>query len=265
MVNLHSQPQWKREETNDNIPLMLFHSTHVINMPTTETLQKGDLEFEVSHRFVPTIQNGIKNMFGFDGPANIKLGLSYGITDNLLLGLNRTNVNDNYELFIKHRFIEVEDSDLPFVIGVKTSVALNSEVLGKKTFASENFQYYLTIIFNTMYEKKIALGFVPSLLINSYLPGINKNYSIIFGTYLQYYLSPSFSLATEWSPTFYGIRNKYNSLSFGFELETGGHFFKIILTNNQNLNLSQFLGGADIPSTFDNWRIGFNITRLLKL
>jgi hypothetical protein len=67
----------------------------------------------------------------------------------------------------------------------------------------------------------------------------------------------------EWNPTVYGWRDSYNSLAFGIELETGGHFFKLFVTNNVNINTAQYLAGADKKFGKESIRLGFLITRLL--
>ncbi len=126
-VHLLGQISWERSEESSSLPLQLFHSTHSIILPTTETLQSGDLEFEVSHRFLPTISDGSKELYGFDGPANIKLGLSYGIADDLLAGISRSNVNDNLELIIKYRVFGYDNEVLPFVIGVRGAAVWNTD------------------------------------------------------------------------------------------------------------------------------------------
>ncbi len=262
--HLLGQISWERSGESSILPLQLFHSTHSIILPTTETLQKGDLEFEVSHRFLPTISDGSKELYGFDGPANIKLGLSYGITDDLLAGITRSNVNDNLELIIKYRLFGYENEAFPFVIGVRGAAVWNTDPVGRKADDNRNFQYYGQLVINTMIDKKLGIGFVPSYLYNSNIYCACKKTSFTFGTNIQYYISPSFSLLGEWNPTGSGFRNRYDSISFGFELETGGHFFKIIVTNNSNLNTSQYLGGSDLDIASKNLRLGFNITRLLK-
>ena len=53
--------------------------------------------------------------------------------------------------------------------------------------------------------------------------------------------------------------------ALGIELETGGHFFKIVVTNSIRLNQAQYLAGAFSPFEPGEWRLGFNITRLLTL
>lgn len=265
-INIFSQISWERSEETSILPLQLFHSTHSIILPTTETLQKGDLEFEVSHRFIPTISDGSKELFGFDGPANIKLGLSYGITDDLICGISRSNVNDNLEFICKYRVFGIRNEIVPVVLAVRGAAVWNTDPIGagRKASDNSNFQYYGQLILNAMFDNKLGIGIVPSVLYNSDIYNPTKKSSFTFGTNIQYYLATWFSLLAEWNPTVSGYRNLYDSFSFGFELETGGHFFKIIAANNSNLNTSQFLGGSDLDITAKNLRIGFNITRLLK-
>jgi hypothetical protein len=58
---------------------------------------------------------------------------------------------------------------------------------------------------------------------------------------------------------------EHDSGTFGIELETGGHFFKVLLTNQARMNPTQFLGGTPFNFEADQWRVAFNITRLLTL
>jgi hypothetical protein len=56
-----------------------------------------------------------------------------------------------------------------------------------------------------------------------------------------------------------------NSLSMGFDIETGGHVFQLVFTNSQGMTESQF-----IPRTTGSWGkgdiyFGFNISRNFSL
>ena len=263
-LEVTAQISWERSGETSNLPLQLFHSTHSIILPTTETLQKGDLEFEVLHRFIPTINDGSKELFGFDGPANIKLGLSYGVTNDLVAAVSRSNVNDNLEFIVKYRVFGYDNDLLPFVIGVRGAAVWNTDPRIGRVGDNRNFQYYTELILNTLINKKLGIGIVPAFLYNSDIYSKDRETSFTLGSIIQYYFSSSFSVLAEWNPTISGYRNLYDSFSFGFELEIGGHFFKIIATNNSALNTSQYLGGSDLAIQGKNLRIGFNITRLLK-
>jgi hypothetical protein len=264
---------WKRtDETNQPEELHLFKSTQSFNLPTAETLQKGDFEFEISHRFIPSINTGIRRLYGIDGPVNMRLALGYALTDRLVVTLGRSNVNDNVDLWAKYKVLQFPNDVIPIVAALRAGVAWNTLVFEQSNGSersssdSRNFQYYGQLIVNGMIEKKLGIGIVPSYLYNSYIYTDEKKYSFTLGTNIEYYVSKLLGVIFEWNPTITGFRTAYNPVAFGIELNTGGHFFKILLTNSAQLNPSQFLAGEGDYS-FNNsrdWRIGFNITRLLK-
>lgn len=256
--------QWQRSAPAERA-LELFHAQHVSMLPTAETLQKGDLEFEVSHRFIPTIDSGYDAFYGFDGPANIRLALGYAVTDRLLTTIGRTNVNDNLELQVKYKALEFPNDTAPVLIGVRGGAAYNGEIFDPVKNASRRYQFYGQLIVNTLIHEKLGIGLAPSYLYNANIFCCDPQYSLTFGSYVQYYVSPHWSLFAEWNPTVSGWRKSYDSFTLGFELETGGHFFKIILSNNDKLNSSQFLAGADRDFWDGGMRFGFVIIRLIKL
>lgn len=266
-LNIYSQEiKWKRteEDTTNMEELHLLHSTQGIDLPTAETLQKGNFEFEISHRFVPNTSTGSKYLWGLDGPVNMRLALGYGITDRLYLTLGRSNVNGNVDLWLKYNAIQIPNDILPIVAALRGGLAWNSNAPNRPQGDSKNFQYYGQLIINTLIEKKIGIGIVPSYLYNSYIFSADRQYSFTMGTDVVYYWTRLFHLIAEWNPTITGFRLASNPIAFGIELQTGGHFFKIILTNSTELNPSQFLAGTLQSASGGNWHIGFNITRLLE-
>lgn len=265
IITINAQVSWQREETGTEQPVELFHSTHAVNLPTAETIGKNELETEISHRFIPTIKSGSKDFWGFDGPVTNRLAISYGITNKTQITLGRSNFDDNYELWLKQKLLEHNNTSFPFVISVLGGAAWNTDNLARESSDSRSFQFFGQAIFNTMFYKKLGLGVVPSYLYNAHLECEEVEYSFTTGVYIQYYLSDMFSLVAEYNPTITGWRQYHNPLGFGLEIETGGHFFKIFLTNSTDLNMSQFLAGADKSFNDGDLRFGFMITRLLFL
>ncbi|MCK5653208.1 MAG: hypothetical protein KAJ42_17605, partial [Gemmatimonadetes bacterium] len=99
---------------------------------------------------------------------------------------------------------------------------------------------------------------------NSVIDSEEVENSFSVGLYGQLYLTNVLSLAGEWNVSDPIAEFDYDAAAFGIELETGGHFFKILLTNSVFLNPSQYLVGAESPFEADEWRLGFNITRVLR-
>lgn len=255
--------EWKRTPVTEVPDLHLFRSTQSLSLPTAEMLQKGDVQFEISHRFYPTVKTGIKNFFGLDGPVSMRIALGYALTNNLSLTLGRSNILGNVDLRAKYKFLQIPNNLMPVVAALRLGGAWNTET-GRSSTDSRNYQYYGQLIINTLYSDALGIGIVPSYLYNSsiFTPDVEKTFAL--GTYIEGYLSHRFGLIFEWSPVISGYRRNANPMAFAIEINTGGHFFKIMLTNSTYLNPSQYLAGADDPAKGNSWRLGFNITRLFK-
>lgn len=271
---LAAQPKWKKTEPNKKIDLELFHATQTANFPTTESLQKRNLMYEISHRFLPSIKDGYDELYGLDGPTRIRFALGYGITDHLMVTLGRSNNTDNLDLQLKQKVFQFYNKDFPFVISIVGGISWNTEVppgINRSRGDGDNFQYYGQLIFNTMlFDKKLGIGLVPSYLQNSFIYAIEKQHTFTLGTYVQYYFNRMWSLWVEYNPVITGYRGRirldetgtsHNSLAIGVDIETGGHIFHLMVTNNARLNPSQYLVGADRSVSDDMWRLGFGILR----
>jgi hypothetical protein len=264
---------WSRQTGPATHDLQLFHSTNALSLPTAETHQKGDFEFEISHRFIPPISEGYENLYGFDGPVNMRIALGYAVTNRIVLALARSNNDDNIDLWAKYRFWQFRNELLPTVIAVRAGMAWNPMRISRideegnlrirHRDHKRNFQYYGQVIINAMPHKKIGIGVVPSFLINRDIRLPDQKQSFVLGLNAQLYLIRHWSLLGEWAVTPTEKYDRHNPGAIGIELETGGHFFKVMVTNQALLNPSQYLAGADTPFGFETLRFGFLITRLL--
>ena len=195
-----AQPKWKVSEKS-LVKLELFHSTQTANFQTTESLKKNNWMYEISHRFIPSVNDGIDALYGFDGPARIRFALGYGITDDLMATFGRSNSTDNYELQFKQKVFQIDNEYLPSVFSVVGGIAINTEVpssIDRSPGDSDNIQYYAQLIYNAMLlDKKLGIGIVPSYLYNSFIYAVDKQYSFTIGTYIQYYFNRIWSLWIE--------------------------------------------------------------------
>ena len=244
-------------------PLTIFHATQAINLPTTETLSRGEWQFEIAHRFFPPVSDGQEGFWGLDGPAFMRLGLGYAFSDRGMLTLARSNFLDNWDLQAKLSVFEHEEGPFPFKAAVQGGAAWSTEVGDRNASDAGNFQYYGQMVLNTRVGDRLALGFVPSYLYNVLLDDQDPVQDLYWGFYGQLYLTDVLSVMGEWNLGENRAELENDTGSFGVELERGGHFFKVFLTNSIRLNPSQFLVGSSYPFEPDEWRLGFSITRLL--
>lgn len=243
----------------------VFHSVHVANLPTAETLPAGSWLFEISHRFGTPVSRGGDALWGLDGPAFIRLGLTYSATDRLAFGVQRTNFRDNLEVNSTANLFEGNVGVVPVEVAVKGGAAWNMEVFEVPAHGGEDneFQWYGQLILNAMLGGRLAVGVVPTYIRNPHILDFETEDGFALGLAGQLYLNNTISVLGEWTISEEGPDQEFDAGTVGVELETRGHFFKIVLTNQTQINPTQFLGGAPVDFEPDEWRLGFNITRLL--
>jgi len=257
---------WTRSTPTATPELKLFHSTQVISLPTAEVLNSGEFQFEISHRFIPAFSDGYDALYGLDGPVNMRLGLGFAPYDRLFIVLARSNLGDNIDLQAKYQLLRHRSETMPVLVAIMGGGAWNSAKRADRDRGdARNFQGYAQLIINTMIKKRLALGVVPSVVRNSDVTSEDTENLLALGLYGQLYVNRLLSLMLEWTPDLSGYAAPDQPVAFGFELETGGHFFKIFATNSVAINPSQYLYGTTDNFDPDNWRFGFLITRLLIL
>ena len=250
---------------------IIFHAPQSANLPTAETLQKGQWLFEISHRFSPPVAEGADALWGFDGPVINRLGLAYAASDRVMLGVLRSNLSDNVELNAKARVFEGGSDVVPVMIGLMGGIAWNTQAPTGAGADDNESQQYAQLMFNTLLGERLAVGVVPTVLRNPTIEDADSETVFVLGLHGQLYLSDRVSLLGEWiiSEDRSGPQHPdpnaqaHDSGSFGIEIETRGHFFKVVLSNQQRLNPTQVLGGTAYEFTPGEWRVGFNIQRKL--
>lgn len=254
------------DEAETTLDLMLFHSTGAISLPTAETIQQGDFLYGISHRFNVPVSSGTKDLWGLDGGVTMRMELGYAFTDKLLATLGRSNRAGQWDFNVKYKALQFESETLPVLV----SFAAGASYMGKPAPPvpdSRNAQFYVQGIVNTLIDKKLGIGIVPSYLHNAHpWCECETMYSFTMGAYAQYYINDLWSVVVESNNTMNGWRNKYDSYAFGAVMETGGHFFKFVFTNNILQNQAQFLAGAEHPmlgGDTQDIHFGFQITRNL--
>jgi hypothetical protein len=241
----------------------VFHSHQAANLPTAETLPGGAWLFEISHRFDRAISDGSDALWGLDGPVLNRLGLVYAPTGDLMLGVQRSNFEDNVELNAKLSVLEGASEALPFEVAVMGGVAWNTQPSELEGAEDNESQLYGQLILNAMVGGRFALGVVPTYLRNPRIRDLDAANAFVLGLNGQVYMSDAVSFLAEWIVSEERVGLENDAATFGIELETRGHHFKLLLTNQARMNPTQHLAGTPHNFEPDEWRFGFNITRLL--
>jgi len=266
----------------------VFASTQSATLPTAAASRAGDLHIEISHRF-GYVSGGASDLWGLDGFVLNRLGLAYTPQDHVTIGVLRSNSLDNLEFNARFAGLRLDGATGPVEFAAQTGMAWNLQVEPDDSHAGHGhalaprssayaggrynatavdneMQAYVQVIANTRVADRVALGVVPTLLWNPRIEDADREAAVSVGATGQIYLSRMWSLFAEW--IFSGAREdqEYDSASFGVEIRTPGHFFKIVVTNQHQMNPTHTLAGA-AEDFFDtnSWRLGFNIQRRLRL
>ncbi|MEP0293832.1 MAG: DUF5777 family beta-barrel protein, partial [Reichenbachiella sp.] len=112
-----------------------FKSTRLISGQTTETRSAGILDFVISHRF-GRVNEGIEQFYGLDD-SQIRLGLDYGITDKLNIGIGRSSFQKIVDGMIKYKVLtqQTGTKSVPISLVAFASLAIKT---GSGAFSNPN-------------------------------------------------------------------------------------------------------------------------------
>ncbi len=266
-----------------------FKASRLINGQTIETISKNHLNFWISHRFGAVNSGFIANFFGLD-EAKIRLGLEYGLTDRWLVGAGRSSLEKTYDLYTKYKVLR-QSNLVPVTVTAMAGWGINTMPSGyimesgspmKFNNNVERYSYWSQLLVARKFNEKLSLQLMPTLIhVNKVEDPSISNQVFALGTGGRYKLSQRITLSAEYYYTLReleededddddggngGFPYPYrNALSFGVDIETGGHVFQFHLTNARGMVEKQFVGQN--VGSWDSGDIfyGFNIARTFSL
>lgn len=257
--------QMKPQLVNPNKPeSAIFKAPTVIIMPSVKNLYAQTLNMSIYHTF-GLVRTGIKQFYGLDGGTNIRLGLDYGITDNLSVGLGRTSLNKIVDARFKYTlFHQMTSGNPPLELAVAGDMGVTTvqhPFTTAYTFG-DRLGYSLMVMAARKFNDRLTLQVSPVLAhFNRVYAGEKNNY---FGLGLsgRYKLTDHTSLALEYVPVFNKTSGTNNEFSVAFNIETGGHVFQLFFTNSQFFNPQDILRHTNDNFFKNYFRFGFNINRI---
>jgi hypothetical protein len=240
-----------------------FETLTLIDGQTTANPYKGQLMLEIQHRF-SEIQE-IADLFGIYGSANTRIGLSYGITDKIMVGFGTTRKNMLQDLEWKYAIL-TQNSKLPISLTYHGNVVLDAR--DQKFFGpEEDYQFayrmsYLNqLIVSSRIGNKVSLQMAPTFVwFNAVNEGYsNANLSLNFGGRFQ--VLGFHSIILEYEQPF--IENKedvYPNLAFGVEIGTSTHSFRVFASTYDYIVRNQSIAYNSNNPWDGDFRFGFNIT-----
>ncbi|MFT4544069.1 MAG: hypothetical protein ACI9CU_002682 [Polaribacter sp.] len=291
-----SEPEKQEKVTS------MFKTTRVIQAHSIETVKKKTMDVRISHRFgnIYSTRNevdGPDSFFGFDNIADVRLAVEYGITDELMIGLGRSQMSNLVDGFVKWRFYQqTTDNKRPFSLaffgnvgvnaskkgafyaGVKDSLWNGNPNLGiapvyggaKKFF--HRLSYTAQLIIARKFSPGISIELLPTYVHRNFVrDSKDENYIFALGVAGRFKVSKRVAILADYFYVFSAYRMNNSSVPFhmpisiGVEIETGGHVFHIDISNARGIETNNFLVESPDSWQYAEIKLGFNISRVFNV
>ncbi len=260
----------EKEEKTKDIVTAVFKSSRIVNGQSIENVGNGVLDLKILHRF-GNISQGAYNLFGLD-QASMRIGLDYGVNNRLMIGVGRSTFEKQYDAFFKYKLVQQQTGlkEIPVSISLASTVIYKSlkddPTAAYLSYVSDKFSFAHQIIIARKFNDYFSLQLTPTLVhynlvANSTMPNDFKSLGISF----RQRITKRLNFTTEY---FYSVNkiDGYNDpLTFGLDIETGGHVFQLHVTNATGMTERTFINETAGSWANGDVRFGFNITRAFTL
>ncbi|MEI7981874.1 MAG: DUF5777 family beta-barrel protein [Bacteroidota bacterium] len=233
-----------------------------VSIPPAKTL-----EFVLQHRF-GTIQNGWSDLAGLWGNSNIRIGLNFSITKNLLIGLGTSKTNRLQDFQIKYTFLHQRKGGFPLTIAYYGNLSLNA--LNKVNYGVDykfidRFAYYNEFLFArrfcNMFSLQLGISYTHFNKVDKTVDttALTTNDALAISLLARVKVSPQSSIVLayqqpimlNYDPAFV-VRypNKfmevpkkapYPNISLGWEISTSTHAFHVYISAAQGILPSEIV------------------------
>ncbi len=264
-------------ELEDNSPVLAtFKGTRLINLHTIEVAGKRSLDFRISHRFGP-FNGGWYDFYGLDGGASIRTGLEYSYDGRLQVGIGRSSVEKMADAFLKYRLVRQRPKGWQqFSITLFSSAYYTmlrdpdkaTNGFDKYERRSSRLSYAHQIIIGRKFSERFSLQIAPTLIHMNQVERISDlNDAVVITGATRFKVTKRSAITFEygWRATGYTRTKYYDTMSLGWDIETGGHVFQMFLTNSMGMVEPQFLLRTNNKWSDAGIRLGFNISRVFTI
>jgi len=268
----------KKEKKRD-YATATFKTSRLINGHSIENAAAGVMDFKVSHRF-GMINKGSYELFGLD-QATMRMGLDYGISNRLMIGVGRSTFQKQYDAFGKLKILRQSKGGRwpsPISISAVSTVMLKTlkwENPKRQNFYTSRLSFAHQLIIARKFSEGLSLQLMPSFVHYNLASTVNEPNDIFaLGAGGRIKLSKRLSFNVEYYHVLplsfvegesYMITGTKNSLAVGFDIETGGHVFQLHFTNSTGMTEKTFITETTGDFFKGDIHFGFNISRVFTI
>lgn len=271
LIPVYAQDEAVEEKSSDPVRFT-FGTGLLIDNQTIETPYKGGLEVVIHHRF--SLIENYHNLFGIYGAANMRLGLSYGVLDRLMVGFGSTKDFKLQDIHWKYLILrQTEDNSMPVSLsyfGNFVADLQKKDMFGPEESYKEihRLSYFTQFIAARKFTEKFSAQIAPSVIYYNSVPRLsdttgykNLNFGLHVGG--RYNFVGSHSVIFEYDQ----LLNKQDleeqpkpNLALGWEANTATHSFQVFVANYSSIINQRSLVFNTNNFAKGEYLFGFNIT-----
>jgi hypothetical protein len=247
-----------------------FKTTRILNGQSIEQMAAKHLDFRINHRF-GLLNSGAQQFWGLDF-ARIRLGLEYGITDRLMVGIGRSNFGAKaYDGFLKYKLLQQTNTgSMPLSISLLGNMAIDVTKAENRTSLTDRTTYVSQLLIARKFSESLSLQLSPTFIHRNQVFDKSINHDLFalgIGGRIKITKRTSFNFEYYYlfDPKKASDQPLVNNLSLGFDIETGGHVFQLHFTNSLGLIEKDFIAGTTNKWEKGQIGYGFNISRTFSL
>jgi hypothetical protein len=270
LLQLPVKAQLSRELANPDPNVDdIFKAPKVIGLNSVKQIGKHQLHMSILHTFGGEVSGGIKTFWGLDNGANVRLGLDYGITDDLSVGIGRTSYFKVVDTRIKWTPIHQTTNEVPVSVAFLASTSI--ETIPNRFITQPLWTDKVGFLGMAMVARKfsdqLSLQLSPMVSHFQRVPDGYQKTLIGIGAAGRYKLADRTAITFETVP----ILNRPDYLSIpiaiGIDIETGGHVFQMFFSSSSYHTEHYIMANNTMPFIDEkaHFKIGFNVNRVFGL
>ncbi len=238
-----------------------FESSYLIDLQSDRVFSKGTFEFVMNHEF--DLVSGDNDMIGIWGVANIRLGLSYAITDRITVGFGTSKQNRLQDFNLKAAiFKQTADGKMPLNVTYYGNAAYNA-TKDDFEYATDRWSFFNQLILSRRFSNSISILVSPSYSHYNRVESTMNNdmFSISVGGRAK--VMPDLSIIFDSGVPLTSYEKNTPEVGFGLGLEYSsvGHAFQLFVTNYKGIVNQQNFMYTRNDFFAGDFQIGFNITK----
>ena len=242
-----------------------FKAKRIVNSQSIEMPKPRILDFMILHRF-GSMSNGAYDLFGMD-EAVIRFDLKYGLSDRISFGIGRSSLNKTFDIFTKVKIMSQKTGYRSFPITLVFFSKMEIETIIKDMSMNDRITYDFQFLLAKKFNRSLSLQLMPTLIHRNLVETNSDSHDLIsIGVGGRMKMTKRTSINFD---TFFPVGQRSEAYrqgwGIGYDIETGGHVFQLMLTNARGSFESEYIENASgILEDLDLY-LGFNIARVFYL